>query len=466
MVEILGLAHVPGTQPPSLKVQIEPIFDEDLPFEPPHLNPQTQEEAVFLLAPCGFGALEATLHLIRAFNRIFYNRKQIQDSGYILDDRDLDSEDNERVRENTNTLVTRWIKEKPTFFSGLPKMADWLQSVYFMARGEDSFPYRCVYNSEYEEIAKTDYDTLPRLGWLARELVAISHDCDDHWSFRMWLSIALQYVGAITMRNGHVSDRILKKELWDTLNNNRLFNASFIIFTDGDYSDWVMDQDAVQYMQWIKTALGNDKITLATIIEVIRKPLGLPPIAPVTAVLPELASGVNQPTDSPHDALRAAADSSSAEIAKNFLQSIRQVNREFFIWFCVAYVEVNFVGLEDAKTEAQKITSWTIYEKMRELNDGKDIKPIQKTMARNQQKDNVSSRVSRCKSRLREKGLPIPKGESEITKEGTVQCLKYLLKIPQIAKYFDRAEFSQRLIKQMDTETAKGQPNIPTITPQ
>lgn len=446
---------MPSNDPPFI-VPVYPIVYEDHPYAPPLQKPQTREEAIFLLAYCGFNALEVPAHLIRAFSNVFCYREHIQKSGHcIINIQDVP--EHKWVRKNTNTLVKRWIKKKPAFFSGLPKLAGWLQHACCLSGLPDGFFLRCTQEREYESISRAAYDELssPSLEKLAEELYEIAYSCNRLWTFHGSLKLILQYAELVEKSNAPcASDLTLKKQLHEKLKKNRFYLSYIPDFLDGTLDEWERNKDADMYINGIREALENADITFSSIIDQIQNILGQQPCAPIKAMAAEFTSNINRQIDSPVDAPHEAAGLGSNQGVNCFLRSDRHFSLEFFIWFCIAYVEVNLASASDHEATPKKATNWLIYLKMRELNDGKDIDPVGRDPKKTEKekKAQVGNLITHCKGRLRENGLPVHRRNSAPDKNEIIQCIVFFQKIPEIIKYSTRAKFMQEIINKGDVK--------------
>lgn len=444
---------------PALKVPVHPIVYEDRQYELPLLKPQTREEAIFLLARCGFNALAVPAHLIRAFSYVFSYRKQIQKNGHAII-ASLNAPRKKWCRTNTNTLVQRWIVEKPAIFSGLSKMAGWLHHACCLVEGTATFTRRCTQKHEYVSIARRAYKNLSpsSLAKLADELDEISDSCNRRWTLYTYLRLVLQYAELVEKSSGrNASDSTLKSKLRKKLRENELYYVHFPRFLEASYEEWDLDEDADIYVNGIRESFEDGNITFVNVIASIQEKLGIQPNLPGKGKAPELASDTNRQINAPLDAPHEGVDSSSDQLVEEFLDSNQRFNLEFFMMFCIAYVEVNLADKEDPTVAPKKITNWMIYEKMRELNNGKDIAPIGHN-SKNNEKNNrvqVGNRISHCKARLRKFKLPAHDGDSSLTKEETIECIQFFQKVKKLSKYFALTTFAQQAIMQMDAQTTK-----------
>ena len=437
----------------SAVVPVRPIIYPDQPYVP-DLTPRTREEAIFFLARGGRNALSVPVHLIRAFCAVYGSREKIQKNGHFVNWQSdiLD----EWVEENTNILVERWRAAKPKFFTGLSKLGTWLQQTLQLMEYTDYLSLKCAQRQGYEPVIKMAHGKLrpSLLIELADDLDGISDSCNWAWTFTCYLRLVSQRATSIQKSGSREeSNPELKERLTDDLKQLELYHAHIPEFLEMNPDEWVIDKEADTFINGIREALENPDISFASIVEQIRHKLNTVEGNAFAQAQPSCndARQGNQSIDS----MSEDSGSSSVPDAEDFLRSDKNFSREFFIWFCLAYVETQLASVEDPDVTPRRLTSWDIYMKMRELNKGEHISPVGTTSGESEKesKKKVTRLVSLCKKRFEKNGLPTPK-KSALSNDEAAKYIDFYKKYREIAKYFPRTTFIQRFIDKDDTGTA------------
>lgn len=434
-------------------IPVQPILYEDHPYEPPHLYLETREEAIFLLAHCGANVLAEPIHLIQAFSHVFRYREKIRKHGCCISSQGEPLD--EQIRNHTESLVHKWVEGKPLFFTGLSELAVWLREACKLIGHNDIFSLRCVQQREYKSLAHGEYDGLcpATLDELADEMREIVEACNWRWTFRRYLELMSQYMTKIKESNQKAADSVLKKELLKQLESSGLYNAVIPDFLGNSLDEYVLAMGADIFINGVQEALEDDSISFNIIAEQIWQELGRR--LGNTTLTPPMAQQINVPdiTSQVNFGPKLVVN------VDDFLQSDKHFSQNFFVLFCVAYVETHLASIKDPDADPQQTTNWFIYNKMRELNNGDHIDPIGRNPNASEKDDKelAVGQVSRCKGHLRKFHLPAsPRNQLSIGE--IMQYIDFFKKIPKISKYLSRALFIQQVVNQCDTNVIEGPP--------
>ncbi len=358
----------------------------------------------------------------------------------------------ESTQRNTDALVKKWTGRKPVFFRCLPEMAIWLQKAFCLAGHTGVLSTRCIQSREYEPFTKVKYSALktPILFGLAEELEEVSLRYSLLWTLNTYLRLVLQYANLIGTANAQKpSDLLLKKKLRYKLEKCGLYHVSPPDFRDGDPEEAILDQKADKIINGLREAIENSKVPFSAIIEQVQYELD-----PIDYT--SLTQAVDPDTAEPLVAASRANLNCSDKSTNDFLKSNKRFNREFLVWFCIAYVEVSLAAMNDPDMGPGRVTNWTVYEKMQELNGGCHIEPIgqYENAIEKERKKIVTTRISQCKAHLKRYSLPVPKN-NVLNRDEAVQCIQFFRSIPEISKYFARASFLQQFLNEDDRRKSK-----------
>lgn len=419
---------------PDFIVSVRPILYKDQAYTPPKLIPETREEAICLLTRCGFHALAVPTHLIRAFCFVRRHRAKIQEGKYQV--YDPDEALVEPFKANTDVLVAKWLTNKPGLFSGLPNLAEWLQHAAGLAGVPNIFGRPCAQKLPYENLYSMALDEikLSELDDLANGLEDITDFCTRKWTFPTYLTLALHYAESVPKRtNGRkiaVAER--KRILLSKLKSSGLYGTTIPKYLYNSHDEWEVNEEAASIIAGFEESLENENIPLEEIIKQL-----------------SYTSGSPLQNRTPSDNIEQDDNVDSAE---PFLRSDKHFSKEFLVWFCVAIVEVHLATLLDPQVGPQKITSWSIYEKMFELNGNVHIAPGKPSPKKPEKdiKEQVAQVISYCKKRLKDSGLPALE-KTSISSDLIAQYIDFFQNIPEVAKYFSRTTYTQQYITQGNT---------------